>query len=502
MPRLSRILLPLCWALATLASPIAVSAADKTSDTKVQRVRPDFPALQLPETRARGQRAIDVLGTRLPEVANFYGKSPDEFRRLLLKDKRLKLDRRGRLLVEEEIDHPLPIEPASAATGSVTGTLAPLDQTFALHSKPGAKRTIYLNFRGAQLTNTAWNSSGNTITALPFDIDGVPYSDLGRRTGAHPVHLAARGRGLRALRRRRHDRGAAGRPHHAQRQRRRHLRHRRADHLAQRRLQLQLRRRGLHRRVRRDERLLQAGARVLRRAGQWQREVRRRGDLARGRPQRRPAARRRREHRLLRRPRQRRHRLGAHHGRGLQQAARAVEQGRLRRRQQQPGRLRRDGSQRAAAAGRRPRRHDRHGLAAAARRRRGAGRRWRHRAPGRCRPVLLHGRRRPRDLHRHAGRPVAQRRPAARAAQRQRRRDRQRQPGRPAGRQPERHAAHGRHLLRRRHRRRPGRPADHRLLGLRQHRAVRRHRRRPAARRPGSPRRRSSAPRRHAAPGR
>ena len=51
-----------------------------------------------------------------------------------------------------------------------------LDQTFALHSRPGAKRTIYLNFKGATLSNTAWNSAGTAITALPYDLDGIPYS--------------------------------------------------------------------------------------------------------------------------------------------------------------------------------------------------------------------------------------------------------------------------------------------------------------------------------------
>ena len=46
-----------------------------------------------------------------------------------------------------------------------------------LHSRPGSKRTIYLNFKGATLTNTAWNTcTSPTITALPFDTDGVPYS--------------------------------------------------------------------------------------------------------------------------------------------------------------------------------------------------------------------------------------------------------------------------------------------------------------------------------------
>ena len=58
----------------------------------------------------------------------------------------------------------------------LNGDLLPLDQTFALHSRAGAKRTIYLNFKGAMLSGTAWNGSNSTITALPFDTDGVPYS--------------------------------------------------------------------------------------------------------------------------------------------------------------------------------------------------------------------------------------------------------------------------------------------------------------------------------------
>jgi PKD repeat protein len=139
--------------------------------------KPPFPQIELPERRAQGQRAIDLLGDRLPEVAAWYGKSPEEFRRLLLRDHRLKIDQRGRLFVEDELDAPLPATPASgAASGALTGALAPLDQTFLLHSRPGAARTIYLNFRGAQLSGTAWNSAGTTITALPFDTDGVPYT--------------------------------------------------------------------------------------------------------------------------------------------------------------------------------------------------------------------------------------------------------------------------------------------------------------------------------------
>ena len=154
-------------------APPAGAAAGKPHPAK-----PPFPQVNLPERKSQGQRAIDLLADRLPEVAAWYGKSPEEFSTLLLRDQRLKIDKRGRLFVEEELDAPLPATPApSAASTSLSGALQPLDQTYFLHSRPGAKRTIYLNFRGAQLSGTAWNSSGTTITALPFDTDGIPYSN-------------------------------------------------------------------------------------------------------------------------------------------------------------------------------------------------------------------------------------------------------------------------------------------------------------------------------------
>jgi PKD repeat protein len=136
-----------------------------------------FPQVTLQDRHSGGQRAIDLLGPRLPEVAAWYRKSPDEFKSLLLNDRRMRLDQRGRLFSVDELEAPLPATPASAAsTGLLDGTLAPLDQTFLLHSRPGAQRTIYLNFKGATLTGTAWNASVPTITALPFDLDGIPYS--------------------------------------------------------------------------------------------------------------------------------------------------------------------------------------------------------------------------------------------------------------------------------------------------------------------------------------
>lgn len=166
-----KLLLPLLLALG-LAAP--AGAAGPASESVPHVNKRAFPQLTLPERQAAGQRAIDLLGSRLPEVAEWYGKSPDEFKGMLLKDRRMRLDQRGRVFFVEELDQPLPATSAPAvSTGLLDGTLAPLDQTFVLHSKPGAKRTIYLNFKGATLTGTVWNS-GSSITAAPFDLDGVP----------------------------------------------------------------------------------------------------------------------------------------------------------------------------------------------------------------------------------------------------------------------------------------------------------------------------------------
>jgi PKD repeat protein len=134
-------------------------------------LKPPFPQIDLPQ-KARGAQAIQLLGARLPEVAAWYGKSPAEFASILRRDRMAIIDRKGRVLYEDEL------EPPTGTVGSPTSTgrLVPLDQTLKLHSKPGSKRTIYLNFVGATLTNTVWNSSSSSITALPFDLDGVPYS--------------------------------------------------------------------------------------------------------------------------------------------------------------------------------------------------------------------------------------------------------------------------------------------------------------------------------------
>jgi PKD repeat protein len=154
----------------------AQSAMAQTAQGNL-RPKPAFPTITLPE-RAQGERAIALLGNRLPELAAYYGMTAQEFARTIRTDRTLWIDRQGRVYYEEEVRMPPQGAAAPSSTDPLSPTLEPLDQTLKLHSRPGAKRTIYLNFVGATLTGTAWNQSTgqSSITALPFDLDGVPYS--------------------------------------------------------------------------------------------------------------------------------------------------------------------------------------------------------------------------------------------------------------------------------------------------------------------------------------
>ncbi len=55
-----------------------------------------YPEIALPE-ESQGQRAIDLLGTKLPDVAAWHNKTEEQLRALLLREKTLWVDRRGRL---------------------------------------------------------------------------------------------------------------------------------------------------------------------------------------------------------------------------------------------------------------------------------------------------------------------------------------------------------------------------------------------------------------------
>ncbi len=91
------------------------------------------------------------------------------------------------------VDSQLPeaISQADLEANPQQAGITPTD-VFALHSKPGASRLVYLNFQGYTIANTAWNN-GNSLIARSFDTDGSPatFSESERRAIAEIWHRAS-----------------------------------------------------------------------------------------------------------------------------------------------------------------------------------------------------------------------------------------------------------------------------------------------------------------------
>jgi PKD repeat protein len=137
-----------------------------------------FPTVRLPFA-ANGVQAIRSLGNRLPQVAAWYGKSPEEMRGLLKRDQDLWVDPQGLLLYTCGDDHAPPVGRGRGKREAAIQGYFPPDQTFQLHSKRGSARVIYLDFNGHTTSGTAWNSSftsGADIVSAPFDTDSNPGS--------------------------------------------------------------------------------------------------------------------------------------------------------------------------------------------------------------------------------------------------------------------------------------------------------------------------------------
>ena len=107
----------------------------------------------VPPEWANGRAAVEKLGRQLPAVAAANALTPAELRSHLLTDPSLFVDQDDQLLYVEPA-RPVTSDPvAPAATTAVPGDV------FGLHSAPDARRVIYLDFNGHNLSGTAWNNS-------------------------------------------------------------------------------------------------------------------------------------------------------------------------------------------------------------------------------------------------------------------------------------------------------------------------------------------------------
>lgn len=98
-------------------------------------------------------------------------------RKVLVEDRTARVDGCGALFYEDPVVAAPPGGPQAAPVPEAA--VFPYTATFTLHSRPGALRTIYLDFKGFRLAGSAWNANYNHGTAwdlVPYDSDGNPGS--------------------------------------------------------------------------------------------------------------------------------------------------------------------------------------------------------------------------------------------------------------------------------------------------------------------------------------
>ena len=116
------------------------------------------PAAADPPSWANGRAAVARLGSRLDGVARpRHGLSSAQLRSNLLHDPSLFVDSADELLYVDAV-----APQAGAAQTAVAAAANAVDPStaFSLHSRPGSRRVIYLDFDGQTITGTGWN--GNT----------------------------------------------------------------------------------------------------------------------------------------------------------------------------------------------------------------------------------------------------------------------------------------------------------------------------------------------------
>jgi hypothetical protein len=122
-----------------------------------------------------GAAVLEALGDRLPAAAATNRMSVTRLRTILATDESAWVGQDGQLFYVEQAES---VAQAGTTPGVATATY-PVAQTFALHSLPGSTHTIFLDFDGATVSGTWWNSS-QTSNPMParfytgFTLDSDP----------------------------------------------------------------------------------------------------------------------------------------------------------------------------------------------------------------------------------------------------------------------------------------------------------------------------------------
>ncbi len=158
---------------------LAILLIIATSNLRLPYLQADQPAgycepiLAAPSS---GAAAIAELGSNLGKAAQINSMSNGELSALLLSMPMYFLDKCGHGFYAEDMmapqsgELPYAISPMQAGLpNKITDSLGNLPITnasvFSLHSNPGSKRTIYLDFNGEYIDGTSWNKNFNNGTA-------------------------------------------------------------------------------------------------------------------------------------------------------------------------------------------------------------------------------------------------------------------------------------------------------------------------------------------------
>ncbi len=162
----------LSYALAAVG--LLIGMATGVLPTGVSAAPPDGMPDVVLDRPVRGAGAIQALGKHFPAAAIENGMQPDALRRLLNTDDSAWVGPSGNIFFVEELIEELAVRDDAAASAPV----AALSDTFRLHSLPGAKRVIYLDFDGHEAAGSAWAQGRSDTYAEPYSQDGdTAFSD-------------------------------------------------------------------------------------------------------------------------------------------------------------------------------------------------------------------------------------------------------------------------------------------------------------------------------------
>ncbi|WP_051275953.1 M12 family metallo-peptidase [Marmoricola sp. URHB0036] len=171
------------------AAPALADAGDTAGNASLPvQDRGNPHAATLPRDM-HGLAAVKALGTHLDAVAAQNDLSAARLTKILTSDDTAWLSEDGQMFYQEEPPS-APVEPPSAdvgpgvvqpdtgsGSGSTTTPAYPVAQTFKLHSRPGASKLIFLDFNGAEIKGTGWNTRSNPLGVgvyTGYDSDGHP----------------------------------------------------------------------------------------------------------------------------------------------------------------------------------------------------------------------------------------------------------------------------------------------------------------------------------------